>query len=637
MTMLLVVVLGFLAAYAIYLATLSARHSARPEDHLDGGGHLPAWTYVFGGTGIVLASLGLHDHFLLVSLYGLQYSHVALGLILVALCGALVQKRVWLAARITGVRSPVELFGAYYGSVTLRLFMLGVLLLFALPFAASSLSMLGDLVQGATGGALVAGAVVWISAFFLFLFSALGGWRAVVYVVAAQSFLVLVLMVFAGAFPAASFDALAFLRSGIAAPNGTLADKIPGVLQYTSGLGKDAVVGGVWTTVGILSFALSLIGTVLSPGFAFLGTTTATRTGFAFSQVWMTAGLAGGLLLLVAPVIGAEIAGADSAALAAGAPSYAALAARFAALDPLAGIAFLLLLVCSLQIAVAFFVSAGANILALDLVARYVLPDLSGAGRRLAARVTLALLYAAVALLASFAPLSAALAGSVTLSLSAQLLPAFLGLCWMPWLSRSAVLVGLIVGSPLVLFTEPAGLVPFEGLFVDLPWGRWPLTVHSAAWGLVFNLLACLLVAIFTRGGEEREHRQRLHDAFRHGFRADFGRRAAREAKWSLTLIWAFLALGPGAILGNDFFSHPMFSDTEASLGVPSLWVWQVVFWFLGVLLVWWLAYGGRLSVIDAGVSRTLDLAPAVGPLQRRRPPHWIALLLARVAERERR
>jgi len=101
-----------------------------------------------------------------------------------------------------------------------------------------------------------------------------------------------------------------------------------------------------------------------------------------------------------------------------------------------------------------------------------------------------------------------------------------------------------------------------------------------------------------------------------------------------LTLVWAFFALRPGAILGNDFFSHPMFSDADTTLGVPSLWVWQVLSWFVGVLLVWWLAYGGRLSVIDAGVGRTVDLGSPTAPLGPRRPPRWITLLLARVAER---
>ena len=590
---------------------------------------------MFAGTGIVLASLGLHDHFLLVASYGLQYSHVALGLVLVALCGALVQKRMWLAARITGVASPVELFGLYYGSVVVRLFMLVVVLLFAVPFAATSLATLGDLLDTATAGVLPSTAIIWSSAFFLFLFAAVGGWRAVIYVVAAQSFLVLALLAFVAVFSVTTFDSLAVLKTGIATANGILADKVPGVLQYSSGLGKSATVGGIWTAVGILSFALSLIGIVLSPAFSLLGTTTtATRSGFAFNQVWMTAGLGGGLLLLLGPLLGAEIAGGDPAALAAGAPGYAGLVARYAALDPLAAVCLLLLLTATLQMVVVFFASAGANIVALDVVGRFLLPGLSGPGLRLAARIVLAVLFASAALLATFAPTAAGLLGSATLSLSAQLLPAVFGLCWVPWISRSAVLVGLIAGSLLVAFTEPLGLVPFEGLFIDLPWGRWPLTVHSAAWGLAFNIAAMLLVAIFTRGGVERDHRRQLHDGFARTHQAERGRRATRGAQWSLALLWAFLALGPGAILGNDVFSRPLFSETSTSLGVPSLWVWQIVFWFLGVLLVWWLAYGSRLSIIEAEVTRTIDLAPPQGALDRQRPPAWLALLLARTVER---
>ena len=636
MTTLLVVVLGLFYAYAIYIASLSARRAPRPCDFLDGGGMLPAWSTIFAATGVVLAGLGLYDHFLLTALYGLQYSHVALGLVLVALCAAVVQKRLWLAARLSRVASPVELLGAYYGSITIRLFALVVLFLFAVPFAACSLSLIGDLVAAATGGAVPRAAAILVSAFFLFLFSAIGGWRGVIYVAAAQTILILVLIAFSGIFSAATFASLPFFGSGIATPSGTLADKIPGILQYSAGIGKEAAAGGVWTTLAILSFGVSLIGIVLSPAFSLLGITTATRSGFAFNQVWMTAGLAGGLLLLVGPMIGAEVAATDPASLAAGGPSYGGLVARFAAIDQVAAICFLLLLAASLQIAVAFFAAAGANVATLDLVSRFVLPDLTGEGRRLAARIALAVIYAAIVLLATFTPLLAAILGSVTLSLSAQLLPAMLGLCWVPWLSRSAVLTGLIGGTLLVLFTEPPGLVVFEGLFVGLPWGCWPLTVHSAAWGLMVNLVFCLLVAVVTRAGPEREHRQILHSAFRREFRADFGGATARGASWSLPLIWAFLALGPGAILGNDFFSHPIFSESQAALGVPSLLVWQIVFWFTGVLLVWWLAYQKRLAILDREVRHTVALSPARGPLEHGRVPGWISLSLARLTGRGR-
>lgn len=634
MTSLLVAALGIFLAFAIYIASLNARRATRGDDFLDAGGTLPGWCMIFAGGGVMLAGVGLHDHFLLTALYGLQFSHVALGLVLAALCAVIVQKRLWLAARIARIRSPVELLGAYYGSVTVRIFALVVLFLFAVPFAAGSLAAIGELVATVTGMAGARVQAIWVAAAFLFLSSVIGGWRGVIHAVAAQSFLVLMLMLFVGIFAASTFDKLAFIASHIPAPQGTLADKIPGVVQYSAGVGKDAAAGGVWTTTAILSFGLSLMGLVLSPAFGFLGITSATRSRFAFTQVWMIAGLAGGLLLLLGPFIGGEVAALDPATLAKGGPSYGHLVARFASVDRLAAICLLLLLIASLQIAISFFAAAGANIVTLDLVARYMLPDLTGTGRRLAARITLAVVFAAMALAATFVPQLAAIIGSVTLSLSAQLLPALVGLCWVPWISRSAVITGLIAGSLLVVFTEPPGLVLFEHLFVGLPWGRWPLTVHSAAWGLVFNVGFCLLVSIVTRGGSERDHRQILHNAFKPSLGASSSSGAVRGAKWSLALMWIFLALGPGAILGNDFFSHPVFSDTDVALGVPSLWVWQLVFWFIGVLLVWWIANPGGAATVETGGWHEVDLAPATSTLGRRRAPGWIALLLARLTQR---
>jgi hypothetical protein len=190
------------------------------------------------------------------------------------------------------------------------------------------------------------------------------------------------------------------------------------------------------------------------------------------------------------------------------------------------------------------------------------------------------------------------------------------------------------MGGLMVLFTEPLGLVIFEGLFIDLPWGRWPLTIHSAAYGLALNFGAVLLVSIFTRRGAERDHRDRLHAEFAARWRPDFGSPAARGATWSLSLVWVFLALGPGAILGNSFFSQPVFTEGEAALGVPSLWIWQMLFWLIGVLLVWWVAYRSRLGLTTMEGLRRVEFGTPVWDAARRGPPAWIARSLARVTER---
>jgi hypothetical protein len=225
-----------------------------------------------------------------------------------------------------------------------------------------------------------------------------------------------------------------------------------------------------------------------------------------------------------------------------------------------------------------------------------------------------------------FAPLAA--------GLSVQLFMAYLGLCWMPWLSRSAVLVGMCFGALVVFFTEVPGLVLFDHLFVPLPWGRWPLTVHSAAWGLLVNIFFCLLVAIFNRKGAERSHREQLHQIFARDHRIDFGGRAAQGAKWSLTLIWVFLAIGPGAVLGNRFFSKPIFSGIDLKLGIPSLWVWEILFWIIGVFLVWWLAYVSQLSIIHTERLRIGELAEDPRLLTRARQPQWLKQLVDRLSSR---
>ena len=141
-------------------------------------------------------------------------------------------------------------------------------------------------------------------------------------------------------------------------------------------------------------------------------------------------------------------------------------------------------------------------------------------------------------------------------------------------------------------------------------------------------------MALFTRSGPDRTRREILHGLFRELFPRRGRVSALTTAKWSLTLVWTFLALGPGAVLGNTFFSKPMFVEGDAALGVPSLWVWQVVFWFVGVLLAWWLAYRGRLGILDDRAIPSIELSPPADPLGRRRAPEWLALMIARVSSR---
>jgi solute:Na+ symporter, SSS family len=624
-TSFLAILLALFGAFALYIAAQSAKSENSPAAYVDAGQNLPSWAYIFAGSGALLASVGPYDYLRLLSVYGFQANQLVLSLTLVALVTALFQKRLWLAARITGSRSLGEVFGAHYQSTSIRIYLLVVVFLFAVPFAATLIGCAGELLARASEGAISRVAASAVIAAILFLASALGGWRATVYIIAALSTVTLALLVFSASFASLVFDGLSVFHKGFSVRECLLGNVIPGVIQFSSGIGRDVPAGGLWTTTAVLSFALAAVGAALSPSFGFLGLTMKSRSGFAFSLVWIVSGLAAGALLLLGLIVAGEVGPAYD---------FAALATRFAAYDQLVGACVIAMLMAMLLIAVAFFTASGASIATIELLQRYIVPGLAPRGERMTARITLAVIYAAALVLAAFLPAGTAVLSTLALPLAAQLFPAYLGLCWIPWMSRSAVLVGLILGSLFVVFTEPPGLIFFNGLFVELPWGRWPLTIHSAAWGLVINVAASLVVAIFTRQDAERERRDALHAVFRRDHRANFGGRAARNAKWSLTLLWVFLALGPGAILGNTFFTQPAFTEANLSLGVPSLWVWQASFWIIGVMLVWWLAYRSGLSTVE-GAFRVRELQNLHGAATARRQPRWIALLVTRLAARQ--
>jgi SSS family solute:Na+ symporter len=60
--------------------------------------------------------------------------------------------------------------------------------------------------------------------------------------------------------------------------------------------------------------------------------------------------------------------------------------------------------------------------------------------------------------------------------------------------------------------------------------------------------------------------------------------------------VWYLFAIGPFAVLGNNAFSF---------LGFPPLWAWQIVWWLLGVLMMWGLCFKAGLSFLgEAQIQR---------------------------------
>jgi Na+/proline symporter len=258
-----------------------------------------------------------------------------------------------------------------------------------------------------------------------------------------------------------------------------------------------------------------------------------------------------------------------------------------------------LLAVCALaaiHAMVSLFTATTGTIIVRDVFLRYLTPRANPTQQKFYARCSIAAVIFAALLLATFAPLAQAQMGALALGFALQLWPALAGICWFPWITRQGASVGLVAGLLGVLFTEALGTTICNFLGFDLPWGRWPWTIHSAGWGVFLNIVCCTVVSWISADKRDRAHRMSFHNLFARTLAIASKKRFPRPVAWSLTLVWFFFAVGPGAILGNDLLGAPNAGPKGWIMGLPSLWAWQMMWWALGVLVLWLLAYRLQMS-----------------------------------------
>jgi hypothetical protein len=296
-----------------------------------------------------------------------------------------------------------------------------------------------------------------------------------------------------------------------------------------------------------------------------------------------------------------------------------------------------LLAICALaaiQIMAAVNISTAGTIFARDFYCRIFNPEADDRQLKLYARIGIALTVLIALAVASYAPSAQAVLGALALGFGSQLIVPLVAACWLPWITRQGAVLGLITGLVAVVLTERFGeaVTLFFGL--RLPWGRWPWTIHSAAWGLFFNFAVCSIVSALTQNRADYQHRTRFHAFLAEYTSPSVRQRAWRPIAWAITLVWAFFAIGPGAVIGNDLFGPPNGGPANWHLGIPSLWAWQLAWWLLGILVLWFLAYRMDLStppprIVEFYVPRAGAVISPIYPKEQWRLWFWALVVVA--------
>ncbi|MEX0731894.1 MAG: hypothetical protein WED00_18530 [Aquisalimonadaceae bacterium] len=648
-------------SYCIFWGIRGAISAKTASDYFVAGRSISMWVFVLAATATSFSGWTFIGHPGLIHADGLQYAYASFYAITIPFTGVLFLKRQWMIGKRWGYVTPGEMFSAYFKSDAIRMLVVLVALIFSIPYLGVQLRASGFLFNVLTEGWMGVEVGMWLLSAVVVIYVASGGLRAVAYVDSLQCILLAMGIVIIGIIAIYNVGSWTAFMEGVGAlqeldtkrtPDGySHYIAVPGVIQWVSN--GPSAVGGAWTGIMILTYMFALMGIQSSPAFTMWAFSNHNPKPFAPQQVWASSAVIGIILFTFTAFqgLGGHFLGTDpefaqanpqivtnpvlqhgiiatqnpdlsweevEARVDAGLQAIqrgdlpdtwiplreaggdgALVPQLIALLGDAAPWLVGLLAVCALaamQSTGAAYMSTAGGMLTRDVLMRYVMPNADHRVQKLAGRIGVVLIVAAALVTATVATDALVLLGGLAVAYGFQMWPALIAICWWPWLTRSGVVWGLAAGLLAVTMTESIGIQ----MFAIEAWGRWPWTIHSAGWGIIFNLSIAVLVSAVTQSKEELEHRMTYHNFLRDHASVPEAKRHLIPVAWIITLVWFFFGIGPGTVIGNWIFGHPNDPSTWMFFGMPSIWTWQLLWWALGVFMMWFLAYKMELSTVPS-------------------------------------
>jgi len=609
------------------------------SDYFIAGRQLSLWVFVLAATATSFSGWTFMGHPGLVYRDGFQYAYASFYVIAIPFTGVMFLKRQWMLGKRYGYITPGEMLSDYFQGDGIRILTVVVALLFSIPYLGVQLGASGFLFNVLTDDLVPKDFGMWLLSLVVLIYVASGGLRAVAYVDTVQCILLGLGIIITGVIALSYLGGWDAMQMGLAKLAASDVGKwgttqgygggdynayfaIPGVIQWTAGLGKETPVGGLWTGIMCLTYMFALMGIQSAPAFSMWSFANTNPRPFAPQQVWASAFCIGLILFFFTAFqgMGAHLLGATPAAselVKDFVPNINAATGEFwlpdltdnkqGGLVPhyfnligdsmpwLVG----LLAVCALaamQSTGAAYMSTAGGILTRDLYKRYLNPGASHTTQKMFGRLGVAFIVISALLVATFSSDALVLLGGLAVAFGFQMWPSLAAVCWFPWITRQGATWGLAAGLIGVIMTESLGQTLTGGA---VPWGRWPLTIHSAGWGILFNVLVVVVVSAMTQNEQSMAHRMKYHNFLREHATLPASKKGLKPIAWIITLAWMFFGIGPGAVIGNDIFGSPNAGTPEGwTFGIPSIWAWQILFWILGVFMMWFLAYKMEMSTV---------------------------------------
>ena len=601
--------LGFVGlywAYCLFWGFKGARAAKTSTDYFLAGRSIGIWVFVLAATATSFSGWTFVGHPGKIFTDGLPYAFASFYALTIPFTGVLFLRRQWVLGKAYNYITPGEMYSDYYGGNAIRLLTVLVAFLFSVPYLGVQLRASGSLFNVLTDGLIPVNVGMIALSTVVMIYVASGGLRSVAFVDCAQAILLAlgitvlggVVLYYLGGWSGFTGGLAELVRLDVESGKNLTLDgysmkvAIPGSIQMVSA-GSNSIGGG-WTGIMCMTYMFALMGIQSSPAFSMWAFSNKTSRAFRWQQVVASAlvigvilftftifqGLGGQMLVYKGILVDVT----DSNLV----PKIISLLSK--SVPWLVG----LLAVCALaamQSTGAAYMSTFSAMVTRDIYAKYISPDATDKSQKFTGRLFVVLVTVAALIVAANSSQAIVMLGGLAVAYGFQMYPSLIGLCYYRGFTRKGVVAGLVVGLIAVTLTDKT-----SGWF-GVPWGAYPFTIHSAGWGILFNLITTIVVSLLTRESDLRKKiKQQKHDLLQAVSGMNQERKKKVRSAWVLTLIWFLVGFGPFATIGNSLFSDPNLPQLWAPLSLPSLWVWQLLFLAYGVFVMWYLAFYMGLS-----------------------------------------
>ena len=597
---------GLYWAYCLYWGFKGAKSAKTSSDYFLASRSLGVWVFVLAATATSFSGWTFVGHPGKIFTDGLPYAFASFYALTIPFTGVLFLRRQWVLGKAYRYITPGEMYSDYYGGNAIRMLTVLVAFLFSVPYLGVQLRASGDLFYVLTDGLINPNAGMIALSTVVMIYVASGGLRSVAFVDCAQAILLAlgimilggVVIYYSGGWSGFTASFAEIVRNDISSGENLTADgfskkvALPGSIQYVSSGSQS--IGGSWTGIMCMTYMFALMGIQSSPAFSMWAFSNKTSRAFRWQQL-VASSIVVGIILFTFTIIQGlgghvliEQSVIESATDKNLIPQLINLLSE--STPWLVG----LLAVCALaamQSTGAAYMSTFSAMFTKDIYTRYISKKASDNEQKNIGRFFVVFVTAAALVVAANSNQAIVMLGGLAVAYGFQMYPSLIGLCYYKGFNNKGVVAGLIVGLIAVTLTDRTSV------WFAVPWGAYPFTIHSAGWGIFFNLITTFFVSSISKETEiEKDNKNRVHELLSTVAGSNFYQKKKIGLAWVLTLIWFLVGFGPFATIGNSIFSDPNSPSLWTPFGLPSLWIWQIIFLCYGIFVMWFLAFYMGLS-----------------------------------------